>query len=173
MITVVCATHRPKNVTFKVVEKYVELLQEVGEEVRLLEMAELPRDFLFEDSFGRRTATTDQLIEDKIVPAERLVIISPEYNGSYPGVLKAFFDGIKPAIWKGKKVALVGVASGRAGNLRGMDHLTHVLHHLRMEVFSLKVPISKVEGLLNEDGELQDQETLNVLRNQRDEFLKY
>ena len=173
MITVVCATHRPKNVTFKVVEKYVELLQEVGEEVRLLEMAELPRDFLFVDSFGRRTATTDQLIEDKIVPAERLVIISPEYNGSYPGVLKAFFDGIKPAIWKGKKVALVGVASGRAGNLRGMDHLTHVLHHLRMEVFSLKVPISKIEGLLNEDGELQDQETLNVLRNQRDEFLKY
>ncbi len=173
MITVVCATHRPKNVTFKVVEKYVELLQEVGEEVRLLEMAELPRDFLFVDSFGRRTATTDQLIEDKIVPAERLVIISPEYNGSYPGVLKAFFDGIKPAIWKGKKVALVGVASGRAGNLRGMDHLTHVLHHLRMEVFSLKVPISKIEGLLNEDGELQDQETLNVLRNQRDEFLNY
>ncbi len=173
MITVVCATHRPKNVTFKVVEKYLQLLQQRGEDCQLLEMAELPKNFLFEDSFGKRTQATDQLIADKILPADRLVIVSPEYNGSYPGVLKAFFDAVKPHIWKAKKVALVGVASGRAGNIRGMDHLTHVLHHLRMEVFSNKVPISKIEGLLNEEGELVDEETIAVLQKQIDEFLRY
>lgn len=173
MITVVCATHRPKNITFKIVEKYCEILREEGQEVKLLEMAELPKDFVYQDSFGKRTEATESLIHEKLLPAEKLVIVAPEYNGSYPGVLKAFFDGVKPHIWKGKKVALVGVASGRAGNIRGMDHLTHVLHHLRMEVFSLKVPISKVEGLLDERGNLGDQETIQVLRNQAMEFLQY
>ncbi len=173
MISLVCATNRPKNITLKIVEKYMEILRELGQEVRLFEMSEIPRDFLFEDSFGNRTEATENLLKEKILPAERLVIVSPEYNGSYPGILKAFFDGIKPHIWKGKKVALVGVASGRAGNIRGMDHLTHVLHHLRMEVFSNKVPISKVEGLLDDEGNLVDQDTINVLKRQATEFLAY
>lgn len=173
MITVICGTHRPQNVTRRIVEKYQALLEESGQEVRLFELEELPRDFVFSDSFGNRSEETEQIIHDKLMPSEKLVIISPEYNGSYPGVLKAFLDGVKPQIWKGKKVALVGVASGRAGNIRGMDHLTHVLHHLRMEVFSHKVPISKVDGLLNDEGTLVDEETIQSLKQQALEFLSY
>ncbi|WP_421753338.1 NADPH-dependent FMN reductase [Croceimicrobium sp.] len=173
MITVICGTHRPKNITRKIVDKYCQMLRSAGQEIRLFELEELPRDFVFGDSFGNRSPVTEAIIKDKIIPADKLVIISPEYNGSYPGVLKAFMDGMDPRLWKGKKVALVGVASGRAGNIRGMDHLTHVLHYLRMEVFSNKVPISKVNGLLNDQGELVDTETLLVLQRQLDEFLEY
>ncbi len=173
MITIICATHRPKNQTLRVVEKYRELLQELKHTPVLLRMDELPRDFIYSDSFGKRTEEVEQIIHEKIVPAGRLVIISPEYNGSYPGVFKAFLDGVKPHVWKGKKVALVGVASGRAGNLRGMDHLTDVLHHLRAEVFSFKVPISGLDNLMNEEGEMIDEATLEVLRKQATEFLSY
>lgn len=173
MITVICGTHRPKNVTQKIVDKYCALLEDKGEHPRLFQLLELPPDFVVSDTFGKRTEGTQAILEEKIIPADKLVIISPEYQGSYPGVLKAFFDGTPPAIWKGKKVALVGVAAGRAGNLRGMDHLTHVLQYLRMEVFSLKIPISRVDGLLNQKGELTDTETLEVLNNQIDEFLKF
>ena len=173
MITVICGTHRPKNTTQKIVDKYCELLREAGAEVKLFQLQELPPDFVVSDSFGERSEQTELIIHEKLVPAEKLVIISPEYNGSYPGVLKAFMDGVNPRMWKGKKVALVGVASGRAGNLRGMDHLTHVLHYLRMEVFSNKIPISKVDGLLNAEGELSDEDTLRVLKAQVAEFLKF
>lgn len=173
MITLVCGTHRPKNVTRRIVAKYKELLEAEGAQVETFELESLPRDFVFEDSFGKRSDQTEQIIHEKLLPAEKLVFISPEYNGSYPGVLKAFLDGVKPHIWKGKKAALVGVASGRAGNIRGMDHLTHVLHHLRIEVFSNKVPISKVDGLLNDKGELADPETIAVLSKQVKEFIQY
>lgn len=173
MITIICATHRPQNQTTRIVEKYKEILQTLGETVSLFEMSELPEDFVFSESFGNRGEGMRSILEQKIKPATKLIIVSPEYNGSYPGVLKAFFDGIKPAIWKGKKVALVGVSSGRAGNLRGMDHLTDVLHHLRMEVFSFKVPISKLDMLLSETGELMDEETLHVLQKQATEFLQF
>ncbi len=173
MITVICATHRPKNQTQKVVWRYKKLLESHNQEVKVLYMSELPRDFVYADSFGNRTDRTEVLLEEKIVPAEKLVIIAPEYNGSFPGVFKAFLDGVNPKIWKGKKVALVGVASGRAGNLRGMDHLTGICNYLRMEVFSLKVPISKLDSVLDEEGELKDEETNQVLRQQIEEFLTF
>lgn len=173
MTTVICGTHRPKNLTQKIVDKYCETLKDLAEETQLFMLGDLPPDFVVSDSFGARNESTEALLAEKLVPSDRLVIISPEYNGSYPGVLKAFFDGIPPRTWKGKKVALVGVASGRAGNLRGMDHLTHVLHYLRMEVFSLKVPISNIDGLLDESGQLTDPGTIEVLSNQAQEFLKF
>lgn len=152
---------------------YKEILEAKGETVKVLQMNELPQDFLYADSFGNRTTFTDELIDAKLLPAEKLIIVSPEYNGSYPGVFKAFLDGVKPHIWKGKKAALVGVASGRAGNLRGMDHLTDVLHHLRMEVFSFKVPISRVDELMDEEKNIEDPETRTILNAQAEEFLKF
>jgi len=173
MITVICATHRPQNITQKVVSQYATILKGLGQDVQVFNMSELPEGFVFNDSFGLRTAATEAIIQQKLIPAERLVIVAPEYNGSYPGVFKAFLDGVKPHIWKGKKAALVGVASGRAGNLRGLGHLTDVLHHLRIEVFSLQVPLSKIEGLLSEQNELTDEGTLMTLQQQAREFLQF
>lgn len=173
MITIICATHRPQNQTRKVVAKYRQILESLGQEVTEFNMSELPPDFVFQDSFGNRSAATEKLIEQKLMPASRLVIISPEYNGSYPGIFKAFVDGLNPALWFAKKVALVGVASGRAGNLRGMDHLTDLMHHLRVEVFSHKVPISRLDTLLSEEGELVDSATESLLQEQAEAFMRF
>ncbi len=172
MITLICGTHRPKNQTWLVVEKYAELLQQRKQSVAILRMDDLPEKFMTSNTFGEEDHGLDDIVAQKLAPASKLVIIIPEYNGSFPGILKVFIDAVPPAVWKGKKVALVGVASGRAGNLRGMDHLTDVMHHLRAEVFSLKVPISRLYELIDE-GEMIDEETLAVLRTQADEFLKY
>ena len=173
MTTLICATHRPHNQTQRIVNYYHRLLKESGETIELLEMSDLPRDFPYADSFGERTRSTDDLLRKKILPASRLVIVAPEYNGSYPGILKTFLDGVDPRIWKGKKVALVGVAAGRGGNLRGMDHLTDVLHYLRMEVFSFKVPISRLQDMLDQEGDLQDPDTRQVLEQQARDFLLF
>ena len=172
MISVICATHRPQNQTLAVVNKYAEILKELGQEVQILKMDDLPEDFMVTNTFGKPSHGLDEVVKKWIISADRFVIVSPEYNGSYPGVFKVFLDAVPPRAWKGKKAALVGVASGRAGNLRGMDHLTDVLHYLRLEVFSLKIPISRLDTLL-EQGEMVDANTVEVLRQQAKEFLKF
>lgn len=173
MITLICATHRPKNQTRRVVEKYAEILEGLNQEVATLDMDELPEEFMVKNTFGTPEHSLDKIVEDKIRPAEKFVIIAPEYNGSYPGLFKVFLDAVAPREWRGKKVALVGVATGRAGNLRGMDHLTDVLHYLRAEVFSLKIPISRFDDLVDEQGHLADAETLSVLEDQATQFLEF
>lgn len=173
MITIICATNRPKNQTLKVVDVYEQTLLGLGQEVNVLKMGELPANFLDSDGFGDRSDEVKTIIETKLNSADRLVVVAPEYNGSYPGVFKLFIDSIPPKVFEGKKAALVGVATGRAGNLRGLDHLTDVLHHLKVEVYSGKVPISKLDDLQNEQGEIDDEATLNVLQRQAEGFLKF
>lgn len=173
MYTLICATNRPENKTLGVLYTYKSLLEAKGEKVTVLEMGELPKDFVVNDSYGNRSATVEKIIEEKLKPSQKLVVVAPEYNGSYPGIFKAFIDAIHPREFHGKKAALVGVASGRAGNLRGMDHLTDVFHHLQVEVLSTKVPISRLEELIDEKHLIKDQGTLKDLENQIERFRKF
>lgn len=173
MITIICATHRPKNQTQAVVRAYKSILEDANQKVEILNMSDLPRDFIYGGNFGENMDDFNQIVEHKIVPVDRVIFISPEYNGSFPGVLKAFLDTADPSIWKGKKMALIGVASGRAGNLRGMDHLTSVLHYLKAEVFSNKIPISLLDNLLDTEGNLSDKTTLSLLQDQAQSFLRF
>ncbi len=173
MITVINATNRPDNKTRVVVDTYIRLLEESGAEARIFDMAELPTDFIFSSSYGRKTPEMERIIQERIDGADGYVIIAPEYNGSYPGVFKAFIDSVHPKHFHGKKAALVGVSTGRAGNLRGMDHLTDVMHHIGVEVLSHKVPISKLDDLITLPGTFDDEDTLHVLRKQIRRFLNF
>jgi chromate reductase, NAD(P)H dehydrogenase (quinone) len=108
-----------------------------------------------------------------LLPAEKYIFISPEYNGSIPGVLKCLIDvsDVKK-VWKGKKALLTGVSKGRAGNLRGMDHLTGIMHYVGTVVHPNKLPISVVDTLFKED-EMSHQETIREINRQLDEFMHF
>ena len=63
---------------------------------------------------------------------------------------------------EGKKAGLIGVSSGHAGALRPLDHFTHILHHLKMEVLSSKPKLSHVDKLIK-DKKLADAESLKKI----------
>ncbi len=98
----------------------------------------------------------------------------PEYNGGVPGILKLLIDGsdIKKC-WYNKVACIAGVAAGRAGNLRGLDHLTNMLNYIQMDVIKNKLPISSIEKLLDEEGNLVDKPTIEAIEKQIDELLAY
>ena len=173
MYTLICATHRPGNKTLGVLRSYRNIIEKKGISVVELDMSDLPDSFISSDGFGKRTEAVDKLIADKLINAEKLVIVAPEYNGSFPGIFKTFIDAVNPKIFHGKKAALVGVASGRAGNLRGLDHLTDILHHLQVEVLSFKVPISKLDEMLDENGAVANEEILEALNRQAEMLINF
>lgn len=173
MYTLICATHRPENKTRGVLRSYQHIFEQKGIHVTELDMGDLPDSFISSDGFGKQTEAVEKLIAEKLRPAEKLIIVAPEYNGSFPGILKTFIDAISPKEFRGKKAALVGVASGRAGNLRGLDHLTDILHHLQVEVLSFKVPISKLEEMLDADGGVANPEILEALDRQAEMLIKF
>ena len=76
-------------------------------------------------------------------------------------------------VWPGKKALLTGVSTGRAGNLRGMEHLTGILHYLRVVVHPNKLPISVVDKLFDESNIIVDKATLAAIHTQLEEFIDF
>ncbi len=173
MITIISATNRPDSNTLKIARNYALLMEKHNIHPKLLSLEVLPRDIAFTDLYGHRSKEFDKIVTEFLVPAEKFVFISPEYNGSFPGILKVFLDAIHPDLNRNKKAALIGVSTGRAGNLRGMDHLTSILHYLGLHVHPLKQPISNVLHLMDENGKLKDEYTIRILEKQIEEFLNW
>lgn len=97
----------------------------------------------------------------------------PEYNGSFPGVFKLMMDISDLSVcWNFKKVMLVGVANGRAGNLRGIDIMTNMCNYMKMHVFFNKFPISSVSSEIENDVFIKEQ-TIQTIKSQIEGFIKF
>lgn len=174
MITVISGTIRPNNKTSLVAKHYVELLKNKGQNVEFLNIENLPKDFVFNnDTMGVKNSEFSQFVEKYIKPAQKYVILTPEYNGSFPGAIKAFFDGVNPDDFREKKVALVGVASGRSGNARGMDQLTSIYNYTNMPVLPYKVTMPAIYALMDEHGTIIDEKMKETIERQMDMFIAF
>jgi len=155
MLTVISGTNRPNSVTELVADVYNSILGNKQVQHKYLKLTQVPHSFLHDTMYGERMGGFKGIQDNYIKTSSKFIIIAPEYNGSIPGFLKLFIDAceVKPC-YHGKKACLTGVASGRAGNVRGMDHLTNILNHLKMTVFYNKLPISSIGNLVDEKGNL-------------------
>ena len=170
---IISATNRPGSSTLKVAKYYQKQLREKGIEAGLLSLAELPDNLIKTDMYGQRSDEF-QVIQDLITKTEKFLFIIPEYNGSFPGVLKVFIDACSfPESFYDKKAALVGISSGKYGNIRGVDHFTGVCHYMHLNVMSLKLHIASIKTELNVDAELFKEDTLKFINEQLDKFIRF
>ncbi len=169
MITLVSGTNRPNSWTRKVLDVYKSQLDQKGIDCQVLDLIDLPNEILHIDMYDRKVDEFAELEKNILFPTSKYIFVIPEYNGSFPGILKLVIDGsdVKKS-FHFKKAALVGVSDGRAGNLRGMDDLTNVLNHLKINVLHCKIPVSSVSKQFNENGEFISSETLKLINYQID-----
>ncbi len=160
MITIICTTNRPDSNTRKVAQMYHETLDILGAECQILDLKEVDASWIQGSNYGQNIPAFEEVVNRFIRTPKKLVLITPEYNGGFPGYLKFFMDACDQGDWSGKKVALMGLASGRSGNVRGLDHLTGIMHYLGSEVYSKKVYLSQINQSLTADGGIEN-EVLN------------
>lgn len=166
MYTIVSGTNRLGSNTLKVAKEYHRFLQNKGINAHLLSLEGL--DLL------KRNDTVSKIEQELIIPSEKIIFISPEYNGSYPGILKMLFDiGENHSIWWYKKALLTGVATGRGGNSRGLEHLAGVLNYLKITICPDLLPISAVHTLMDETGRFTDSAAINAINKQLDTFINW
>lgn len=166
MVTIISGTNRLGNMTIHVSNAILELLTNDGIEAQVLDLTGLEASFIsHNEAFGSASDDFTALVTTYVQNAEKFVFVVPEYNGSYPGICKAFIDCVQPARFRGKRAAIVGLAAGRAGNLRGTDHLTGVLNYLNMEVVPKHTHLIHIDAML-EEGRLVDEHAVNMLQSQ-------
>lgn len=170
---IISCTSRTESNTMKVCRIYKNILDQKGIENDIMDLSLLPENFIVSELHGKRSEKFSGMINEYIASNDKFIFVAPEYNGSFPGVLKIFIDAIHPKEWRDKYACLVGVSVGRAGNLRGMEHLTGILNYLKMHVFYNKLPISVVDTLLDDKGNFNKPDQLKVCTEQVEGFMKW
>ncbi len=124
---IISGTDRPGSKSLQV-SRYVQALyQKKGEQVEIIDLALLKKADL--DGFaygGKITGDWGDAIE-KVNQSTGLIIVIPEYNGSYPGILKVFVDYWKyPETFEHRPVCYIGLG-GLFGGLRAVEHMQQSL----------------------------------------------
>ena len=166
MYTIISGTNRPGSNSLKVATQYKNILESRGIEASVVSLEGL--------DLNKKSEKLHNLEHDLLIPSSKFIFILPEYNGSFPGSLKVMIDlSDYKKVWYGKKALLTGISTGRAGNLRGMDHLAGSLNFLHVTVHPNKLPISDVDKLINGSGLIKDQPTVQAMEKQVDEFIRF
>ncbi len=90
-----------------------------------------------------------------IADGDALVIVSPEYNSGYPGVLKNALDYLLPE-YRRKPVGIVTVSAGSLGGASCLAQLRQVILSLGALPIPAKLPVTRVGSSFGEDGEPTD-----------------
>jgi NAD(P)H-dependent FMN reductase len=173
MITIISGTNRKFSKTLIVAKAYQDILTGLGVESQVFSMEQLPATIAHTHLADPKDVEFTDLIEKYIDGADKVVVVVPEYQATFPGIFKLMLDGVPHKAFAGKRVAMVGVSSGRAGNIRGLDHLTSAFHYLEAYVYPNKLPISNIRELVNAEFKLSDEGTLAAIKRQAEGFIKY
>lgn len=173
MITIISGTNRSASNTLKVAKYYQKTLAEKGLSTHLFNLEDLPDNLISSDLYGKRSAGFEA-IQQLMTDTTKFLFIIPEYNGSFPGVLKTFIDACNfPESFYDKKAALVGLSSGKYGNIRGIDHFGGVCSYLHLNVLPLRIHIPAIKTELDEQGNLFKEDTVKFTDQQMDKFIAF
>jgi NAD(P)H-dependent FMN reductase len=128
-----------------------ELARRAGVETELIDIATLP---LPTNDAGE--AIKYAPFAEKMDRADAIVVVSPEYNHGYSGLLKHVLDScLKEYIHKA--AGIVGVSAGPFGGTRGIQDLLPVMRELGLVTIFWDVNFSNVQRVFDQEGKLLDQ----------------
>jgi len=112
----------------------------------------------------------DRQFADTIMRADGLIIVAPEYNHGYPGILKHALDSnLKEYIHK--PVGLCGVSAGGFGGTRVVESLLPVMRELGLVSIFWDVNVSSVGKAFDDSGRLLDEALPRRLKKFLDELV--
>ena len=122
-----------------------------------------------EEASGIPKSVSD--LKDRIASADGLLLVTPEYNNSMPGVLKNAIDWLTrpPAdiarVFGNKPVALMGATPGPAGTILAQSAWLPVMRTLQMRPwFGGRVMVSGASKVFDAGGKLVDEQTIGRVK---------
>lgn len=144
---------RPDNYTARALSIIKRLASKVPEiDFKIIDPAKLELPLP-----GKGPRGDAHLLQNTVARADGVILATPEYHGSYSSVMKLMIDNLGfPSVLKDKPVALLGVAAGRIGAIKALEHLRSVASHVGAYVLPGGVSIARVRNAFDENDQLAD-----------------
>lgn len=173
MIALIIGTNRPGSNSRKVARHLEEIYAELHVPLRVLDLAQLPAEVFVPTAYADKPKSF-QPFSDAVLTSVGLHVVTPEYNGSLPGVLKYFIDMLKfPESFERRPVCFTGLAAGVWGALRPVEQLQAIFGYRNAYIYPERVFLPQINTLLDANGRLKDAELLGRLRKQAEGFVGF
>lgn len=150
----ICGSLRDESYTRLAVETALIGASQHGAQARLIDL----RDYNLPFVDGRNQEDYPEVVHKlkrEVAGAQGIILGTPEYHGSYSGVLKNALDHMGFREFEGKIVGLIGVAGGGMGAVNALNHLRLVGRSLRAWVIPQQVSLPQVWELYDDAGNLK------------------
>jgi chromate reductase len=156
MILIIAGTNRPNSGSLKIASALHGHYTAAGAESEIYSLTEMPAELFNPDSYAKKPASWLP-VQQRVLEAAGLHVITPEYNGSFAGALKYFIDMLKfPESFEHKPVAFTGVANGVWGGIRAVEQLQMVFGYRNAHMFPDRVFVPALHTRLNDQGHVSD-----------------
>jgi NAD(P)H-dependent FMN reductase len=144
-IPIILGTGRAKSNSQKVAKFVFEEAKNYGFDIELIK----PRDWLDKPWTGGMSKEKRNKLSKIFKKADGFIIISPEYNHSFPGELKLLLDEFYEE-YAHKPIGICGVSSGKFGGVRMVESLKPVLNTFSMIILKNSVYFANIENFERE-----------------------
>lgn len=168
---IISGTNRPQSRSLTISKIIQQIYKNMGDAVDIIDLQKLSLGALDGSQYGSPSGHVAEAIQH-VNSSEGLILVCPEYNGSYPGVLKYFIDHWSyPLSFEHRPVCFVGLG-GRFGGLRPVEHLQGVFGYRNAFIYPDRVFLTQIFQSLQ--GEVfGDPVALTLLEEQAKGFSKF
>ena len=173
MISMIVGTNRPGSNTRKIAAQLEEIYAGLKVPLRVIDLAQLPPEIFSPASYAEKPKSF-QPFADAVLQSDGLHVVTPEYNGGIPGILKYFIDMLKfPESFERRPVCFTGLAAGIWGALRPVEQLQAIFGYRNAYLYPERVFLPQINNLLDASGRLKDAELSGSLKAQADGFTDF
>ena len=172
-LKIISSTDRPNSNALRV-SKYVQsLYTEQGVNAEIINLEDFPLEEVVGGRYGKKLPAVEKFREP-VINADGLVFVIPEYNGSFPGILKVFVDYLPfPEAFEKMPMSFIGEANGAFGALRAVEQFQMVANYRNALQFPERVFIPRVKDEFIEGEGLRDSFKQKLLESQVRNFITF
>ena len=171
-ITAICGSLGEDSATRRACELALAIAQKEGARTTLVDLREWRLPFAasgFEPNEWPDAARLNTIVRE----SDGLLWATPEYHGSFSGVLKNALDLGSFDEYEGKAVALLGVAGGVMGATQALGHLRGIARTLHCLCINEQVSVPRSYSAFDEDAQLKDPKLAAGLEHMARELVRW
>lgn len=152
----ICGSLRPGSYTRMAMRIALRSAEEAGAQIQLLDLMKYQSGFV-DGQLAETSLTPDVLLmRQEVRQAQAVILGTPEYHGSFSGILKTALDLLDGSELNGKIIGLISVAGGALGGLDALNGLRAICRSLQAWAIPQQVAIPEVWKSFDENGGVQN-----------------
>lgn len=170
-ISVLCGSIRNGRLSQLLAKSLTETLVHSGSDARLVDLIEYPLPLL-EETYQTQTKPDEALckLQQVLDESHGIILLSPEYHGSYTGVLKNALDYFQKEFYR-KPIGVASCSTGKFGGINASVQMQHLILSLGAFPMPQKLIVPSIHHHIGDDGNWNGDSLQTSLEKFAEEFI--